>query len=316
MGKMEENITRQIKGLGEKQVETLLSIYYNKDAISLDNKNILELVNKKLVSTKMQEGKSLIELTDEGLSLCGSVMYQRIEDKKEVFKEKISNLPERGVACIINRLMFKSTLVKESGRIDPVNEPYTIDDSMWFERVLLKDERIQKILETLYGVLEDVGLAKNIDNQRWCTPEVEDFLKKEYGSVMDLTWMQEDSLKYYYFFYVYAQDQKNLINFAGEGEEYRSMFLGENASPVDYWFSSNRSDPRGFIANLGISEHRIMEFLSEMQNTGFVTERYYPLSSFSFFSDEDKIYVIKDIKKYMDFGKKKFLEPVVDSLLS
>jgi len=59
-----------------------------------------------------------------------------------------------------------------------------------------------------------------------------------------------------------------------------------------------------------------MEFLAEMQDNGFVTESYYPLSSFSFFSDEDKIFVIKDIKEYMEFSKEKFLEHVVDSLLS
>jgi len=313
---MEENISRLVKGLGEEQVETLLSIYYNKEAISSDNKNILDLIDKNLVSTKMQQGKDLVELTDAGLNLCGSVMFQRINDKKEIFKEKVSDLPQRGAACIVNRIMFRNPLVKESGRIDPVNEPYNLDESMWFERALLKDERMNVLLETLYGVLEDVGLARNINNQRWCTPEVEDFLKSEFGGVMDLSWMEEDSLKYYYFFCIYAQDQKNLINFAGTGEEYRSMFLGENASPVDYWFSSNRSDPRSFIANLGLSEHRIMEFLAEMQNNDFVNERYYPLSSFSFFSDEDKIFVIKDIKEYMEFNKKKFLEPVVDSLLS
>ena len=312
---MEEKISRLVKGLGEEQVETLLSIYYNKDSISSENKTILDLIDKNLVSTKMQNGKSLLELTDEGLSLCGSVMFEKKKNKKEIFKEKTSNLPQRAVSCVINRIMFRNPLVKESGRIDPVNEPYA-DDGMWFERSLLKDKRINVVLSTIYGVLEDVGLAKNIDNQRWCTPEVEDFLKKEFGSVMDLSWMEEDSLKYYYFFCIYAQDQKNLINFAGAGKEYRSMFLGEKASPVDYWFSTNRADPRGFITNLGLSEHRIMEFLSEMQNADFVNERYYPLSSFSFFSDEDKIFVIKDITRYMDFIKNKFLEPVVDSLLS
>jgi len=53
-----------------------------------------------------------------------------------------------------------------------------------------------------------------------------------------------------------------------------------------------------------------------MQEKGFISERYYPFSSFSFFSDEDTIYVIQDIKKYMQFCYSKFLAPVVDSLLS
>jgi len=35
----------------------------------------------------------------------------------------------------------------------------------------------------------------------------------------------------------------------------------------------------------------------------------------NYFNKEDKIFVIKDIKKYMGFIKKKFLKPVVDSLL-
>jgi len=313
---MEENVSRLIKSLDEEQVETLLTIYYNNDGIKSDNKNILDLIDKNLVSTKMEQGKTLVELTDEGLNLCGSVMFQRINDKKEIFKEKISDLPQRGIACIVNRIMFRDPLVKESGRIDPVNEPYALDESLWFERALLKDERINVLLKTIYGILEYVGLARNINNEIWCTPEVKDFLKSEFSGVMNLSWMEEDSLKYYYFFYIYAQDQKNLINFADEGEEYRSMFLGENASPVDYWFSSNRSDPHSFISNLGLSEQRIIEFLSEMENKGFVNKRHYPLSSFSFFSDEEKIFVIKDIKKYMDFVKNKFLEPMVNSLLS
>ncbi len=313
---MEENISKIVKSLAEEQVETLLSIYYSKGSISSKDKTILDLVDKNLVSTNMQQGKSLVELTDEGLSLCGSVMFEKINEKKEIFKEKISDLPQRGVACIINRIMFRNPMVNESGRIDSANEPFTLDDSMWFERVLLKDRRINALIATVYGVLENVGLTRNIDNQQWCTPEVEDFLKKEFRNVMDLSWMEEDSLKYYYFFCVYAQDQKNLINFTGTGEEYRSMFLAENASPVDYWFSSNRSDMHSFIENLGLSEHRILEFLSEMKKEGFVNERYYPLSSFSFSSDEDTIFVIQDIKRYMDFCQGKFLKPVVDSLLT
>jgi hypothetical protein len=106
-----------------------------------------------------------------------------------------------------------------------------------------------------------------------------------------------------------------LINFSGDGEEYRSMFFEEGGALPDYWFSSNRSEPRMLLTSLGVSESRIMGFLGEMQSKEIVSERYYPLSSFSFFSDNDKIFVISDIKSYMRFLNDKFLTPIVDSLL-
>jgi hypothetical protein len=313
---MEENVSKLIESLDKMEIETLLDIYYNRDGFDLVDEKVLDLASKNLVSTKVTGGKNLVSLTDEGLSLCGSVMFQRINERKEIFREKVSDLPKRGVSCIINRIMFRNPMAKESGLINPIDDSYSLDETLWFERVLLKDKRVTVLLDTIYGVLEDVGLAKNINGERWCTPEVESFLKSEFANTMDLSWMEEDALKYHYFFYVYAQYQKNLINFTGSGEEYRSMFLGENATPVDYWFSSNRNDPKNFIANLGLSEQRVIEFLNQMQEKGFVAERYYPLSSFSFFSDEDTIFMIQDIKGYMQFCQNKFLVPVVDLLLS
>ena len=53
-----------------------------------------------------------------------------------------------------------------------------------------------------------------------------------------------------------------------------------------------------------------------MKGQNIVNERFYPLSSFSFFDDEDRIYVIQDIKKYMSFINTKFLDPVANSLLN
>ena len=93
------------------------------------------------------------------------------------------------------------------------------------------------------------------------------------------------------------------------------MFFDNTSSP-DYWFSSNRLDPHLLIANLGISEKRILYFLEEMKEKNIVTERYYPLSSFSFFKDNENIFVIRDIKAYMTYVTEKFLSPVVDALLS
>jgi hypothetical protein len=59
-----------------------------------------------------------------------------------------------------------------------------------------------------------------------------------------------------------------------------------------------------------------MSFLEEMETYEIVSERYYPLSSFSFFSEKEKIFVIGDIKSYMGYITEKFLAPVVNSLLS
>jgi hypothetical protein len=243
-------------------------------------------------------------------------MFNRVNDKNLEFKTEVQELPERAIACLVNRVMWRDIVSKENGFIDDVTQPYSLDESMWYERVILKDERILNILEKFYKILEDLDFIQNINDQRWCSPEVENFLKEEYKNIMDLSWSEEDSLKYYYFFYVYAQDQKNLIDFSGDGEEFRSEFFEDDSLPLDYWFSSNRSDPRTLLSSLGVGEKRVMDFLEEMQKMDIVNERYYPLSSFSFFSEDDKIFVIKNIKGFMGFINSKFLNPVVISLVS
>ncbi|MCK4995315.1 MAG: hypothetical protein KAR55_00360, partial [Thermoplasmatales archaeon] len=247
---------------------------------------------------------------------CGSVMVDIINVNKELFISKVQELPQRAISCLVNRVVWKDIVSKETGIIDPITKPYALDESLWYEKVLLKDKRMENLLGKFYNILEGIGFISNIDGERWSSPEIENFLKEEYKEIMNLTWAEEDSLKYYFFFYVYAQDQKNLINFSGEGEEYRSMFFGDDSGPSDFWFSSNRSDPRSLLSNLGISENRVMGFLGEMQGKEIVNERYYPLSSFSFFSDDDKIFVISDIKSFVSYITNKFLTSVVDSLLS
>jgi len=211
--------------------------------------------------------------------------------------------------------MWRDTTSKESGLADQIIKSYDLDESVWYERVLLNDERIVNVLDVFYNILENVGFVKKIEGQGWCSPEVENFLKEEYKNLMDLTWLEEDSLKYYFFYYVYARGQKNLINFAGEGTEYRSMFFNEDSNATNYWYKINNTDPRTLLSSLGLSENRIISFLNEMEKKEIVSERYYPLSSFTFLNEEDKIFVIKDIKKYMDFIDKKFLKHVVDSIL-
>jgi len=321
-GYMDTDITRLVHSLDSGEIKILLELYYNRNGTvksskgSNFKKKILQsLIEKNLINANPESDENIVSLTEEGLSVCGSVMFNRINENKELFKQEIQVLPERVVASLVKRVMWKDVITKEGGFVDPITKPYEIDESLWYERVLLKDKRIGETLETFYTVLEKLEYIKNIEGERWCSPEIENFLKDEYKDIMDLTWTEEDSLKYYFFFYVYAQDQRNLIDFSGDGEEYRSMFYGEDSTPSDYWFSSNRVDPRTLLSSLGISESRIMNFLEEMQNKEIVSERYYPVSSFSFFSEEDKIFVIRNIKSYMSYITKKFLTPVVDSLL-
>jgi hypothetical protein len=314
---MKSDLSKLVHSLKNGEIDALLTLYHNKDGISsnVDPSSYDSLVDKNLVDSQMDSEKSVVSLTDEGLSVAGSIMFTKIEISKDSFKQKIHKLPERAISCLINRVLWKDVVSKESGFVDPVTEPYALDESLWYERVLLKDERIENLLEQFYGVLEDFDFIRNVDDQWWCSPEVESFLKEEYKDVMGLSWAEEDSLKYYYFFYIYAQDQRNLINFTGEGEEYKSQFFGEN-TPPDYWFSSNRSDPRQLISSLAISEPRAINFLEEMNTKNIVNERYYPLSSFSFFSEDDKIFVIKDIKAFMEYISNKFLQPVVNQIIS
>ena len=317
---MDENTTRLVSSLDINEINTLLSLYYSREGFiknfdGFDEEVLHNLVEKNLINASLGTGEDTVSLTEYGLSACGSVMVDIINVNKDLFRSKVQELPQRAVSSLINRVMWRDVISKETGVIDPITKPYALDESLWYERVLLKDERLEKMLEKIYDILEGVGFINTLEGQRWCSPEVENFLKGEYKEIMDLTWAEEDSLKYYYFFYVYAQDQKNLINFSGDGEEYRSMFFGDDSGPSDFWFSSNRSDPRSLLSSLGISESRIMGFLGEMQGEEIVNERYYPLSSFSFFSDEDKIFVISDIKSFMSYITSKFLTPVVDSLL-
>jgi len=292
---MEIDLTQLVQNLNTNEIKVLLKLYYNKDGITKGfNESDFEaeilhgLIDKNLILINLVAGESIVSLTDEGFNVCGSVMFNRVNNKNLDFKTEIQSLPKRAIACLVNRVMWKDTVSKETGAIDKIIEPYSLDQALWYERVLLKDKRIVDTLENLYNILGELDLVQNNDRQRWCSPEVENFLKDEFKNIMDLSWAEEDSLKYYYFFYVYAQDQKNLINFTN-AEEYRSMFFGEDSESSNYWFSSNLSDPRRLLSSLDISGKHVLAFLEEMQKNDIVNERYYPLSSFSFFSEEDII---------------------------
>ena len=319
---MDINISKLVNSLNSSEIIVLLNLYHNKDGITnkinLSNfkkETIKGLIDKKLIDANISSDNENLSLTSDGLSVCGSVMFQNIQKNSQIFKEKIKTLPERAVATIVKRIMWRDTTSKESGFADQIIKSYDLDESVWYERVLLNDERIVNVLDGFYNILENVGFVKKIEGQGWCSPEVENFLKEEYKNLMDLTWLEEDSLRYYFFYYVYAQGQKNLINFAGEGTEYRSMFFNEDSNATNYWYKINKTDPRTLLSSLGLSEKRIISFLNEMEKKEIVSERYYPLSSFTFLNEEDKIFVIKDIKKYMNFIERKFLKHVVDSIL-
>jgi hypothetical protein len=319
---MDINISNLINSLDSSEIKVLLNLYYNKDGITkkvnlsdIKNDTIQGLIDKKLIDSNIAVDDDNLSLTSDGFSVCGSVMYEKIQKNSQFFKEKMQNLPERAVATIIKRIMWRDTTSKESGLADQIIKSYELDESVWYERVLLNDERIVNVLDGFYEVLENVGFVKKINGEGWCSPEVENFLKEEFKNLMDLTWLEEDSLRYYFFYYIYAQGQKNLINFAGEGTEYRSMFFNEDSNATNYWYQIDNTDPRTLLSSLGLSENRIISFLNEMIKKEIVSERYYPLSSLTFLDEEDKIFVIKDIKKYMDFIEKKFLRHVVDSIL-
>ena len=87
---MENNVSRLVQSLDKGEIETLLRIYYNREGLESDDESILGLVNKNLVSTQMEHDRSLVNLTEEGFSVCGSVMFQKINESQEIFKEKIS----------------------------------------------------------------------------------------------------------------------------------------------------------------------------------------------------------------------------------
>ena len=316
---MDENTTRLVRSLDVKEINTLLKLYYSKDGFiknfeGFEEDILHDLAEKNLIDASVSTGENVVSLTDHGLDVCGSVMNDIITINKEHFKSEVKELPQKAVSCLVNRIIWRDAAEKETGMIDPVAQTYALDESLWYEKVLLNDARINGVLEKFYNVLQGIGFISSIDGEKLCSPEVERFLKEEYKDTMSLTWAEEDSLKYCYFFYVYAQDQKNLINFSGVGEEYRSMFFGEDPNPSNFWISPNRSDPSKLLSSLGLSEKRLTGFLSEMQKKEIVNERYYEPSS-SFFSD-DKIFVINDIESFMSYVTNKFLSPVVDSLLS
>ena len=309
--------------LEDDEIGLLLRLYYLKEGSTADlfdtvsdEKTLQNLMSKNLISTTVISGETMLSLTETGLDLCGSMMFSKTKDNTTIFHERIQVLPQRAVSCLINRILWRKDGEPGLGLFDFSIPTFPLDESLWFERVLLQDDRMKQILGGVYVVLESVDLIKEVDGQWWYSPEVEAFLKQEYTNTQDLTWFEEDSLKYYFFFYLYAQDQKNLIDFNGDGgETMRSRFFDSITNPVEYWLSTEHPDVHSLADHLGLSEKRIKTFLEDMKKQDILNERFYALSSSSFFTDDETLYVIEDIKAYMKNLDTLFLTPVVDSLV-
>jgi hypothetical protein len=305
---VEINNEIELQQLKADEQDILFSLYYMQetDANALLSSDIasdllIRLIEKHLIVSRFESGKNLISLTTDGLDVCGSLMTQRIDAHTLSFKERMQAMPSHGLSCLIHRIIWHDTS--------------NCDTGLWYEQVLLKDTRMTNLIEQFYNVLESEGFIKTYSGQRWCPPEVETFLKHEFKDISGLSWTDEDALKYYFFLYAFAQDQKNLIDFSGD-DKVRSLFYEEQPLVPELWFTTTDYNHQTIFATLGISEQRILTFFTEMEQHGIITARYYPMPSPSFFSDPDKLYLIKDIKQYLQFITDRFLTPVVDRLLA
>lgn len=301
-----------LRELDDDDVHVLLRLYYQQEEAQgeiEDQDSLQRLLDHQLISSMVPDG-AVVSLTQQGLAICDSLLHTRIEQVKPEFHQLMSALPQRAVACVVNRLLWRT---KNKHGFEQLYE--STPEIAWFEGVLMTVPEIQQIIGGMYMVLESVGLASKVNGQWYCPAEVEDFLRHEYGSVMDLSWAEEDSLKYYYFLAGYAHDQRHLIDFSSCESRYRSLLFQSETMTAEQWFSSFRLDPQSLIEQLDISKHRLESFLRRMQRQNIVDERYYPLTSFACFTEGDTMFVIKDIERYMEFITKEFLDPVTSSLM-
>ena len=301
---MGEELKGSAHSLDASELDTLLKLYSNGTAVvkglsgsGFDDNVLHELIGKNLINISLESGMGVVSLTDMGTSVCGSVMMDRVHGKADDFRDRVSLMPGRGVGCLINHVMWHTS-----------SEP-------WFERVLLMDPRMQRLMKEFLGVVDGLGFSWDMGKDRWFSPEAKQFLHDEFRSVPGLSPVEEDSLKNFFFFHVYAQDQRNLILFDRDGEEFRSMqFEGNDSFSSGRWNLMNRLEPKTLLSDLGLDEEQVVNLLFDMQNKGFVSEHRNRFAN-PFFGDEGKLFVIKDSIGYMGFIYERFLSPVVDSLL-
>jgi len=317
---MKMDVSETIHSLDSKEINVLLKLYYYHEGV-INNSNDFEdeiiksLTDKNLISINIESKENILDLTDFGLNVCGTVILDIIDKNIFEFREEIKKLPERAVSCFINRILWKDEGLEELALDNPFTDERLNNKNIWYERVLLHDERFGNTLEKFYNILENLNLIKNNDGQRWCLPEVENFLKREYKFIMNLTWTEEESLKYYQFLYTYSQEQKNLFDLEGSGE-YRSMFYRDKIKPANYIVPTISADSKTVIQYFGLNKKRIVNFLEDMHKEGIVSHRYYPLSESPIFVNDYNIFVINNLRDYMDYINIHFLKPVVDSILS
>jgi hypothetical protein len=317
---MKMDVTELIDKLDSKEINLLLKLYYyHKGALnnSEDFEDVIinSLTDKNLISINIKSNENILDLTDFGLNVCGTVMLDIIDKNVFQFRKEIKKLPERAVSCFVNRILWKDEGLEELALENPFTDELSKNKNIWYERVLLNDERFGGTLESFYNILENLNLIENNDGQRYCLSEVENFLKGEYKNIMNLTWTEEESLKYYQFLYTYFQEQKNLFNLTGPGE-YRSMFFSDKMKPANYIVSTINADSKTVIQYLGLNKRRIINFFEDMNREGIVSSRYYPSSSSPIFVNDYTIFVINNARDYMDYINIHFLKPVVDSILS
>jgi len=301
---MGEEFKGSVRSLDANELDTLLKLYSYEDGVirglsdfDFDDRVLHDLVGKNLISIRLDSGKGVISLTDIGASICGSVMTDIVRGKADEFRDRVSMLPGRAVGCLVNRVMWHTT------------------DGPWFERVLLMDPRMQRLMKEFLGVVDSLDLAWDMGKEKWFSPEVKQFLRDEFRSVPGLSPVEEKCLKNFFFFHVYAQDQRNLIVFDRNGEEFRSMVFDSGDSFLSgRWNPMNHLEPRTLLSDLGLDQDEVLGLFFDMQSKGFVTEHRNRFAN-PFFGDEGKIFVIKDSIGYMGFIYERFLSPVVDSLL-
>jgi len=317
---MKMDVTEIISNLDSKEINVLLKLYYyhegvNNNSNDFEQEIIESLTSKNLISINIETNENILDLTDFGLNVCGTVMLDIIDKNVFQFRNEIKKLPERAVSCFVNRILWKDEGLEELAIEDPFADNPLKNKNIWYERVLLHDERFGGTLEKFYNIIENLNLIENNDGQRWCLPEVENFLRGEYKNIMNLTWTEEEALKYYQFMYTYSQEQKNLFNLSGPGE-YRSMFYRDKIKPANYIVPKINADSKTVIQYLGLNKRRILNFFEDMQREGIVSNRIYPSNSSPIFVNDYTIYVINNVRDYMDYININFLKPVVDSLLS
>ena len=87
---MDNDINRIVHILESGEINALLRLYYNRDeeikgSDDLKEENLQSLVDKNLIITSLNEDGNIVSLTDFGLSVCGSVIFDRIKENKDIF---------------------------------------------------------------------------------------------------------------------------------------------------------------------------------------------------------------------------------------